>query len=123
MRYDRARGRLDRHATYIVAAFIAGAARYHAPADLSVWWSAPPDGQPSYPVHRSTWFPDSNGLLDRSLNVTVAAYSTAISLRGRSGYQSKCRSSARAWMRHDRAEKPPARSCSKTARAFAVTGR
>ena len=27
MRYDRARGRLDRHATYIVAAYIAGAAR------------------------------------------------------------------------------------------------
>ena len=27
IRYDRARGSLDRHATYIVAAFIAGAAR------------------------------------------------------------------------------------------------
>jgi len=27
MRYDRARGRLDRHATYIVAAYVAGAAR------------------------------------------------------------------------------------------------
>ena len=27
MRYDRARGGLDRHATYIVAAYIAGAAR------------------------------------------------------------------------------------------------
>jgi integrase/recombinase XerD len=27
MRYDRARGSLDRHATYIVAAHIAGAAR------------------------------------------------------------------------------------------------
>jgi integrase/recombinase XerD len=27
MRYDRARGSLDRHATYIVAAFLAGAAR------------------------------------------------------------------------------------------------
>ena len=27
MRYDRARGSLDRHATYIVAAFVAGAAR------------------------------------------------------------------------------------------------
>ncbi len=27
MRYDRARVSLDRHATYIVAAFIAGAAR------------------------------------------------------------------------------------------------
>jgi len=27
MRYDRARISLDRHATYIVAAFIAGAAR------------------------------------------------------------------------------------------------
>jgi integrase/recombinase XerD len=27
MRYDRARTSLDRHATYIVAAFIAGAAR------------------------------------------------------------------------------------------------
>ena len=27
MRYDRARGSLDRHATYVVAAFIAGAAR------------------------------------------------------------------------------------------------
>jgi hypothetical protein len=28
MRYDRARATLDRHATYIVAAYIAGAARY-----------------------------------------------------------------------------------------------
>jgi integrase/recombinase XerD len=27
MRYDRARGSLDRHATYIVSAYIAGAAR------------------------------------------------------------------------------------------------
>jgi hypothetical protein len=27
MRYDRARGTLDRHATYIVAAYVAGAAR------------------------------------------------------------------------------------------------
>jgi integrase len=27
MRYNRARGSLDRHATYIVAAFMAGAAR------------------------------------------------------------------------------------------------
>jgi hypothetical protein len=27
MRYDQARGSLDRHATYIVAAYIAGAAR------------------------------------------------------------------------------------------------
>ncbi|HEX6519982.1 MAG TPA: hypothetical protein VF070_08200 [Streptosporangiaceae bacterium] len=27
MRYDRPRGSLDRHATYIVAAFVAGAAR------------------------------------------------------------------------------------------------
>ena len=27
MRYDRARGSLDRHATYIVAAYVAGAAR------------------------------------------------------------------------------------------------
>jgi hypothetical protein len=27
MRYDRARASLDRHATYIVAAFVAGAAR------------------------------------------------------------------------------------------------
>jgi integrase/recombinase XerD len=27
MRYDRARQSLDRHATYIVAAFVAGAAR------------------------------------------------------------------------------------------------
>jgi len=27
MRYNRARGSLDRHATYIVAAYIAGAAR------------------------------------------------------------------------------------------------
>ena len=29
MRYDRARVSLDRHATYAVAAFIAGAARLH----------------------------------------------------------------------------------------------
>ena len=27
MRYDRARGSLDRHATYIIAAYVAGAAR------------------------------------------------------------------------------------------------
>jgi len=27
MRYDRARGSLDRHATFIVAAYVAGAAR------------------------------------------------------------------------------------------------
>jgi len=27
MRYDRARGSLDRHATYIAAAYVAGAAR------------------------------------------------------------------------------------------------
>jgi len=27
MRYDRARGSLNRHATYIVAAYVAGAAR------------------------------------------------------------------------------------------------
>ncbi|MGD0686352.1 MAG: hypothetical protein ABSA03_14705 [Streptosporangiaceae bacterium] len=27
MRYDRARASLDRHATYIVAAYVAGAAR------------------------------------------------------------------------------------------------
>jgi integrase/recombinase XerD len=27
MRYDRVRGVLDRHATYIVAAYVAGAAR------------------------------------------------------------------------------------------------
>ena len=27
MRYDRARGSLDRHGTYIVAAYVAGAAR------------------------------------------------------------------------------------------------
>jgi integrase/recombinase XerD len=27
MRYDRARGSMDRHATYIVAAYVAGAAR------------------------------------------------------------------------------------------------
>jgi hypothetical protein len=27
MRYDRARGSMDRHATYIVAAYLAGAAR------------------------------------------------------------------------------------------------
>ena len=27
MRYDRARGSLDRHATYIVAAYVAGTAR------------------------------------------------------------------------------------------------
>jgi integrase/recombinase XerD len=30
MRYDRARGSLDRHATYIVAAYVAAAARLHA---------------------------------------------------------------------------------------------
>jgi site-specific recombinase XerC len=32
MRYDRARVSLDRHATYIVATFVAGAARYPPPA-------------------------------------------------------------------------------------------
>jgi hypothetical protein len=29
IRYDRARGSLDRHATYVVAAYIAGAAGNH----------------------------------------------------------------------------------------------
>jgi hypothetical protein len=32
MRYDPARGSLDRHATYIVAAYIAGAARWQTSA-------------------------------------------------------------------------------------------
>jgi hypothetical protein len=31
MRYDRARRSLDRHATYIVATFVAGASRYPPP--------------------------------------------------------------------------------------------
>jgi hypothetical protein len=35
MRYDRARGSLDRHSTYIVAAFIAGAAVALMGAELS----------------------------------------------------------------------------------------
>jgi integrase/recombinase XerD len=48
IRYDRARGSLDRHATYIVAAYIAGAARQSAPADNgSAWWPQPPGGQPA----------------------------------------------------------------------------
>jgi integrase len=32
MRYDRARGNLDRHATYIVSTFIAGATRPASPS-------------------------------------------------------------------------------------------
>jgi site-specific recombinase XerD len=35
MRYDRARGSLDRHATDIVAAYLAGAARHPAPTGLA----------------------------------------------------------------------------------------
>jgi hypothetical protein len=38
MRYDRARTSLDRHATYIVAAFIAGAARYPQLPGLNSAW-------------------------------------------------------------------------------------
>jgi hypothetical protein len=34
MRYDRARSSLDRHATYIVAAYLAGAARQTRPLDI-----------------------------------------------------------------------------------------
>jgi integrase/recombinase XerD len=44
MRYDRARGSLDRHATYIVAAYIAGAARQPAPAGSSAWRRRRPGG-------------------------------------------------------------------------------
>jgi hypothetical protein len=36
MRYDRARASLDRHATYIVSAYIAGAARQQHPSGRSV---------------------------------------------------------------------------------------
>jgi Phage integrase family len=43
MRYDRARGSLDRHATYIVAAYIAGAPGKRA-GEYSSWRSAPPGG-------------------------------------------------------------------------------
>jgi integrase/recombinase XerD len=32
MRYDRARASLDRHATYVVSSYIAGAARNQPPA-------------------------------------------------------------------------------------------
>jgi len=41
-------GSLDRHATYIVAAYIAGAAREATPAgSSSAWRPQPPGGQPS----------------------------------------------------------------------------
>ena len=47
IRYDRARGSLDRHATYIVAAYVAGAARYTGIGwNSSVWRSRPPDRAP-----------------------------------------------------------------------------
>src|SRR2546428_13143323 len=41
MRYDRARGSLDRHATYIVAAYIAGAARSAGQLDSARRWEPP----------------------------------------------------------------------------------
>ena len=41
MRYDRARGSLDRHATYIVAAYVAGAARF---GGRSRWSPGPAGG-------------------------------------------------------------------------------
>ncbi|HEX3955390.1 MAG TPA: tyrosine-type recombinase/integrase, partial [Trebonia sp.] len=41
MRYDRARASLDRHATYIVAAYIAGAARKAALGSRAAWSAAP----------------------------------------------------------------------------------
>ena len=45
MRYDRGRQSLDRHATSIVATFIAGAARHGAPTSAE----ATPSPQPTYP--------------------------------------------------------------------------
>ena len=45
IRYDRARGSLDRHATYIVAAYIAGAARYPHRLTEPAWRLRPPGGQ------------------------------------------------------------------------------
>jgi integrase len=45
MRYDRARGSLDRHATYIVAAYVAGAAgSSQGLGDSSAWPPQPPGG-------------------------------------------------------------------------------
>jgi hypothetical protein len=38
MRYDRARASLDRHATYIVAAYLAGAARQDQPPCTAFAW-------------------------------------------------------------------------------------
>ena len=46
MRYDRARTSLDRHATYIVAAFIAGAARLSLSSSSKAAW---PRGRPGCP--------------------------------------------------------------------------
>ena len=49
MRYDRARGSLDRHATYIVAAYLAGAApvSHWPPTADSAWQAQRPGGVPS----------------------------------------------------------------------------
>src|SRR5262249_8901836 len=52
--YDRARGSLDRHPTYIVAAYIAGAATQSAQADNRSAWR--PHGQAHHPRPR-----DDNG--------------------------------------------------------------
>jgi len=68
MRYDRARGSLDRHATYIVAAYVAGAARYTPPPG----GPGPPGGQPMTPVHwpgavgAGKWAGATVGPVDRS---------------------------------------------------------
>jgi integrase len=46
MRYDRARGSLDRHGTYIVAAYVAGAARQPARTGNPAAWPPRPPGGP-----------------------------------------------------------------------------
>jgi integrase/recombinase XerD len=48
MRYDRARGSLDRHATYVVAAYI-GRPQVATPTGRSsAWRSQPPGGRPGH---------------------------------------------------------------------------
>jgi hypothetical protein len=55
IRYDRAHGSLDRHATYIVAAYIAGAARNLHRIALTPAWAAKPPGGKIAAVAQAPW--------------------------------------------------------------------
>jgi hypothetical protein len=57
MRYNRARGSLDRHATYIVAAYLAGAAgrEIGCPESDSAWPNHSGQAEPRQPRLQATW--------------------------------------------------------------------